>query len=241
MPTLESETLKNPYLKENKNQKVPTPSKYLTDYSSIISKLTWSHYVRIFSLKDQNEILYYINLVISDRLSVRQLESRIKSKEYYRLDEKTRSKLIKLEETSAIDYVKNPILIKNNNNYSEITEKILQTLILEDLPSFLKELGNGFSFISNEYKIKLGERYNYIDLLLFNIEYNCYVVVELKVTELKKEHIGQIELYMNYIDKTITKPTHDKTIGIIISKKNNRFVIEYCSDPMVISREYQLI
>ena len=148
---------------------------------------------------------------------------------------------IKLEETSAIDYVKNPILIKNNNNYLEITEKILQNLILENLPAFLKELGNGFSFIGNEYKIKIGERKKYIDLLLFNYEYNCFVVVELKVTELKKEHIGQIELYMNYIDKTIKKPTHDKTIGIIICKKDNKFVIEYVSDNRITVREYKII
>ena len=213
------------------------------DYNlpAFIINLTWTHYIYLIGIKNDDERNYYTYVAIINHLSVRELRSKIKLKEYYRLDEKTRNKLIKLEETTAIDYVKNPILIKNNNNYSKITEKILQTLILEDLPSFLKELGNGFSFIANEYKIKLGYRYNYIDLLLFNIEYNCYVVIELKVTELKKEHIGQIELYMNYIDKTIKKPTHDKTIGIIISKKNNRFVIEYCSDPMVISREYQLI
>ena len=93
----------------------------------------------------------------------------------------------------------------------------------------------------NEYKIKIGDRYNYIDLLLFNIEYNCYVVIELKVTELKKEHIGQIEFYMNYIDKTIKKVNQDKTIGIIICKKENRYVIEYCSDNRIISREYELV
>ena len=96
---------------------------------------------------------------------------------------------------------------------------------MEDIPSFLDELGYGFTFIRNEYKIKIGESYNYIDLLLFNIEFNCYVVIELKVTELKKEHIGQIEIYMNYIDNNLRKPTQDKTIGIIICKKNNRYII----------------
>ena len=109
------------------------------------------------------------------------------------------------------------------------------------MSSFLKELGPGFSYIDNEYKIKLGNRYNYIDLLLFNIEYNCYVVVELKVTELKKEHIGQIEVYMNYIDNNVRKINQDKTIGIIICKRNNKYVIEYCSDKRIISREYELI
>ena len=112
---------------------------------------------------------------------------------------------------------------------------------MEDLPSFLKELGNGFTFVENEYKIKIGNSYNYIDLLLYNIKFNCYVVVELKVTELKKEHIGQIEVYMNYIDKNLRKVTQDKTIGIIICKKNNKFIMEYCSDKRILSKEYKLI
>ena len=114
-------------------------------------------------------------------------------------------------------------------------------LILEDLPSFLKELGNGFTFVENEYKIKIGNTYNYIDLLLYNYEYNCFVVVELKVTELKKEHIGQIEIYMNYIDKNLRKITQDKTIGIIICKKNNKFIMEYCSDSRILSKKYILV
>ena len=114
-------------------------------------------------------------------------------------------------------------------------------MILEDIPSFLKELGNGFTFIENEYKIKLGNTYNYIDLLLYNIKFKCYVVVELKITELKKEHIGQIQTYMNYIDKNIKTLDEDKTIGIIICKKNNEYIIEYCSDCRIMSKEYEIV
>ena len=86
----------------------------------------------------------------------------------------------------------------------------------------MKELGEGFSFIDSEYKIKMGYQYNYIDLLLFNYIYNAFVVIELKVTELKKEHIGQIETYMHYIDKNIRQINQDKTIGIIICKKDKQ-------------------
>ncbi|MGN1342185.1 MAG: PDDEXK nuclease domain-containing protein, partial [Bacilli bacterium] len=92
----------------------------------------------------------------------------------------------------------------------------------------------------NEYKIKLGDRYNYIDLLLFNYIYNCFVVVELKITELKKEHIGQINLYMNYIDKNVKNIYQDKTIGIIICKRDNKFVMEYCSDDRIYRTTYVL-
>ena len=105
----------------------------------------------------------------------------------------------------------------------------------------MEQLGNSFCFIGSEYKIKLGDRYNYIDLLLFNIEYNCYVVVELKITELKKEHIGQIKFYMNYIDNNLKGITQDKTIGIVICKKDNRYVIEYCSDNRITAVEYELV
>lgn len=149
--------------------------------------------------------------------------------------------MIEHKETKVEDLIKNPIVIRNSFNYEIISEKMLQKLILDDVPSFLKELGNSFSFISNEYQIKVGNTYNYIDLLLYNIEFNCYVVVELKVTELKKEHIGQIEVYMNYIDKNLKTPMQNKTIGIIICKKDNRFIIEYCSDERITVRKYELI
>lgn len=102
----------------------------------------------------------------ANNLSVRELRNRIKTKEYERLPEDARNKIISNNESNIIDYVKNPIIIKNNN-YNDISEKVLQKIILEDIPSFLNELGTGFSFIGNEYKIRIGNNYNYIDLLLF--------------------------------------------------------------------------
>ena len=151
-------------------------------------------------------------------------------------------KIINNNETNVVtDYIKDPIIIHNKNNYEIISEKVLQKIILEDISSFLKELGNGFTFIDNEYKIKVGDRYNYIDLLLFNYIYNCFVVIELKIGELKKEHIGQVEVYMNYIDKNIKKSIHDKTIGIILVRKNNKYIMEYCSDSRIRVKEYMTI
>ena len=136
--------------------------------SPLVTQLTWSHYIELLSLKDKNKILYYINISIEQNLSKRRLREKIKSNEYERLDDKTKLKLINLEKLEINDFVKNPIVIKNTNNYKIINEKILKQLILEDLDNFMEELGNGFSYIKNEYKIKLGDSYNYIDLLLFN-------------------------------------------------------------------------
>ena len=210
-------------------------------WSPMATKLSWSHYTELLSIKDERKLNYYINISIKNNLSKRQLREKIKTNEYERLDEETKSKLINNEEYYVTDFVKNPILIKNNFGYKEISEKVLKKLILENIESFMNELGNSFCFVGSEYKIKIGDRYNYIDLLLFNIEYNCYVVIELKVTELKKEHIGQIQVYMNYIDNNLKKLSQDSTIGIIICKKDNNYIIEYYSDDRIIAREYELV
>ena len=207
---------------------------------AVPDQLSWSHYVELLVLNDINEINYYINVCINQNLSYRKLHSLIKNEEYKRLPNQTKEKLVNDEETQINDFIKNPIIIRNKYGYSDISEKLLKDLILEDLDSFLKELGTGFSYIESEYKIKIGNSYNYIDLLLFNYVYNAFVVVELKVTELKKEHIGQIEVYMNYIDKNVKSINQDKTIGLIISKRDNKFVIEYASDKRIFNSMYIL-
>ena len=209
-------------------------------WQTVSAKLSWSHYCEILWF-DDNKFQYYIKITELNNLSIRQLRKRIKSNEYERLPEFTKNKLIEQKESNIVDFVKNPILIKNSNNYNIFSEKVLQKLILEDIENFLDELGNGFTFIKSEYPIKLNDRYNYIDLLLYNIKYKCYVVVELKLNELKKEHAGQIMTYMNYIDKNIKTIEENDTVGIIICKQDNEYVIKYCSDDRIIAREYELV
>ena len=229
----------------NKNYSV-TSLKYMRQFyifqksQPVVDQLSWSHYTILLPLKDVNKINYYVNQITTYKLSKRKLIEKIKNNEYERLDENTRNKLILKEEPEIKDFIKNPIKLKNTYNLGKITEKYLKQLILEQLNVFMKELGDGFSYIDNEYKIKIGDRYNYIDLLLFNYRYNCFVVVELKITELKKEHIGQIQTYMNYIDKHVKTINQDKTIGIIICKKGNEFVMEYCSDDRIFETNYIL-
>ena len=207
------------------------------------AQLSWSHYKELLIIKNNDEINYYINTTEKYNLSVRELREKIKNKEYQRLDDNTKLKLINKEEIDIGDTIKNPIIIKNKLGIDkeDISEKILQRLILEDIPSFLKELGEGYSFIENEYKIKINNTYNYIDLLLFNYIYNSFVVVELKVTEVKKEHIGQVEVYMNYIDKHIKGINNNKTIGIIVARRDNHYYIEYSSDKRIYTRDYEIV
>ena len=207
---------------------------------TLSAQLTWSHYCELLKFNDIGKINYYIKITEDYNLSVRELRVKIKNNEYERLDTKTKEKLVKSEESKIEDFIKNPIIIKNSLGVEEVSEKVLMRLILEDLDNFLKELGEGFCYIENEYKIKVGASYNYIDILLFNIIYNCYVVLELKSVELKKEHIGQINMYMNYIDKKVKDISHNSTIGIIICLKDNYFVIEYASNPNIFRTIYKI-
>ena len=203
--------------------------------------ISWSHYQELMALKDSAQIKYYISQIKLYNLSRNKLREKIKQNEYERLPKSTKNKLLN-EDTKyeMTDFVKNPIIIKNNTGREEVSEKVLQKLILEDIPTFLEQLGEGFTFIKNEYKIKLDDTYNYIDLLLFNYIYNAFVVVELKTTKLNKNHIGQIQVYMNYIDKHLKNINQDKTIGIIICKKGNKYVIEYSSDKRIFQTTYKL-
>ena len=208
--------------------------------SPMATLLTWSHYVELLPLNDVNKIKYYIKICNEWGLSRNDLRNMIKSKEYERLDDNTKSKLITNEELKLPDLVPDPILIKTEFNQEKLSEYVLKQAILNNLDNFLKQLGNGFTYAGNEYKIKIGNNYNYIDLLLYNFIYKCFVVIELKVTELKKEHIGQVQVYMNYIDKNIKDISDNKTIGIIICARNNKCIIEYCSDERIFAREFKI-
>ena len=207
-------------------------------WKPLVSKLCWSHIVILLPLNDINKICYYIKQVEENNLSKRKLQEIIKNNEYERLPYKYKNKINNNNKLSIEDFIKDPIIL--NTNKEIISEKLLKQLILEDISSFMKQLGNGYSFIDAEYKILIDNRPNYIDILLFNYIYNCFVVIELKITEVKKEHIGQIQVYMNYINKNIKTIYMDNTIGIIIAKKKNEFVISYSSDNRIYETTYKI-
>ena len=213
---------------------------YFSKVHPLGAQLSFSHYRLLFSIKDDIEIDYYINKATINNMSKRELHLLIKSKEYERLPEETKEKLKRNDKLELKETIPNPIIINNTNNYDEISEKVLQKIIMEDIPSFLESLGNGYTFIKNEYKIKIDNQYNYIDLLLYNIKYHCYVVIELKITKLKKQDIGQIEIYMNYINENVKTIEDNKTIGIILCKEDNQLIIKYASDERIIAIKYQI-
>ena len=165
-------------------------------------------------------------------------------KEYQRLSDEAKNKLINKEEIKVYDMIKNPIVINTYNSnvdIDKIHENVLKSFILRDMDNFLKQLGNGFCYIENEYKIVIGNNLNYIDILLFNYIYNCFVVVELKATESKKDHFGQVMIYKNYIDKHIKNINQSNTIGIIVCRKDDKYLIEYSSDERIRVTSYELV
>ena len=206
------------------------------------AKLSYSHFIDVVWIKNKDATNYYLNLAILKNLGYKDLKKRIKSKEYERLSDEAKNKLISNEALNIKDTIPEPVLIPISKKYDKekLNEKLLHTIIVDNIKEFMKQLGNGYSFIEDEYKIKIGDKFNYIDILLFNIEFNCYVVVELKTSELKKEHIGQLGIYMDYIDKHLKTNLQNKTIGIILAKKNNEYVL-YSTIDNIIFRTFNLI
>ena len=200
--------------------------------------ITWSNICEIMQLKNLEEIEYYLNLSNKLCLTKLELRTKIKSKEYERLDSKIREKLVKQEEVSVKDKIPDPIVLEGLEYKEKLTEKVVQKWIDENPASFCKSLGEGYTYCGSQYKIKIGANYNYIDVLLFNVMDMNYVVVEIKVTEIKKEHIGQIQTYMNYIDINLKKEFHNKTTGILLVRENNKWLIKCINGDDVTIRNF---
>lgn len=197
-------------------------------------QLTWSHYQKLLSIKNPNEMNYYINLSINQNLSVRKLRNAIKDKAFERstIKDKNNIQLMNNENNykpTLSDMLKDPIII-NTDNKDKLSEKSLKKYILKQLEHLFLELGYGFAYIGSEYKINIDTKHYYIDLLLFNTKLNAYVVIELKTRNFIPKDIGQIEFYMNYIDNNIKENFHNKTEGIIICKEHNKLVCKYISN-----------
>ena len=203
--------------------------------ATLSHQLTIGHYIELLKLKSIKEINYYIYLIENQRISIRELRERIKSNEYERIGYKG-----ELKEPKINTFIKNPIMIKVKDKNERLSEYALHSSILENMDDFLVELGIGFTYVGSEVKIKIGDNYNYIDFLLFNVKYNCYVVIELKVTEMKAEYIGQITKYINFVDKNIKELFNDKTVGVVICKRENKYVLEYCSDNRIFTTTYKV-
>ena len=211
---------------------------------SVIPKLNWTQYMLLLPIKNENERNYYINQVILNNLSVRDLRKEIKNKAFDRLSyaDKENIKLIDEENTTLTieDMIKDPIILKIDKNTNEVYEKAIHKYIISLLENKFLELGTGFALVGHEYKIVVGKNPYYIDLLFYNYLLNSFIVVEVKTRALKTQDIGQLEFYVGYVENNIKKSYHNKTIGILIVKKKNKFVIEYTTSNDIYVTTYML-
>lgn len=207
-------------------------------------QLTWSHYRLIIPLKNENERNYYINQVILNNLSTRELSSEIKNKAFDRLSyaDKENIKVVSNNEVALTisDMIKDPILLKIKDK-DKINEKILHKCIIEMLENRFLELGLGFALIGHEYKMKVENHTYRFDLLFFNYKLNAFIVIELKTNNMKIKDIDQIKFYAKLVDKYLKEPTHNKTIGLLIAKEHDNYVIKYATDKDIFTTTYKLI
>ena len=201
-----------------------------------ITNFTWTNLSIILPIRNENKRNYYINLCTKQNISSRILKQKIKENEYERLEYKNKIEIINdINESLTIkDMIKNPIIINTSKNIDKLSEKALKQFILDSIEKFLLELGVGFTYVGSEYKLG---RYR-CDLLFFNYELNLFVVIELKIRELRPADIGQINYYMEYVDRNIKKEYMNDTVGIIIVKKDNKLILEYSSDKRIYSTTY---
>ena len=191
-----------------------------------VAQLSWTNIIKILPIQDENKKNFYVNLCIKNNLSKRGLIQEIKSNSYERLlDKPEKIDIIVPTKYSITTDMKNPIIIPVNN---EVTNEYdLELNILANLDFFFKQLGEGFTYVGHQYKITDGKNSYYIDILLFNYKLNAFIVVELKMRSLKKEDKAQMEFYMKLVDEQVKEFYHNKTIGIIITKESNEFIVNF--------------
>ena len=204
-------------------------------------QLTWTNIKILLPIKNENKRNYYINMCIKKNLSKRELEKEIKNNSFERLSlaDKENIKLIsdKNEVLTIKDTLKDPVLITINEDLDNVSEEKLAKIIRKELEIFLLELGHGYAYIGKE--VRMGE--SYCDLLFFNYEFNCFVVIELKTRKIKKEDIGQLEYYINYVDENMKKESFNPTIGVLVAKEGNYLVMKYCTNKNIYKTTYKII
>lgn len=207
-----------------------------------VANLSWSQIRILLPIKDENKRNYYINMCNKNNFSKRDLEKEIKTNSYERLLNKP-DKIDIVTPTltpSITDNLKNPIVLELKKN-KIVKEKDLEELIYMQLHDFFSQLGEGFMWVGNQYKITVDNKDYYIDMLLYNIIYNSYIVVELKLRELRKEDRAQVEFYMNLVDMYRKEPNVSKTMGLIITKEQNKLIANFVKSENLIPLTYKLV
>ena len=224
---------------------------YFPIATTLSSQLSWSHYLELIKIDDEDKRNFYMKETINSRWSVRELQRQKDSLLYERLTlSSDKDKVYKLSKNGHLlkenkDLVKDPFVlefldIKENTNYNESD---LEKNILEHLKEFLLELGKGFSFVGNQVRLTIGEEHFYPDLVFYNRLLKSFVIIDLKIGKVTHGDIGQMQMYVNYYDREIKQNDENNTIGILLSTNKNETIVKYTlpeNNKTIFSSEYKL-
>lgn len=205
---------------------------------TLSGQLSWSHYIELMKEEDELAVSFYMKQCDNENWSVRELKRQMKSMLFHRIAlSRQKSKVIEIaqkgvEVQRAEDIIKDPyvfefldIPVKSHYLEGELEEKLIQ-----NLESFLLELGKGFAFIGRQYRITLGNRHFYVDLVFYHRILKCFVLIDLKRGEIEHNDIGQMNLYLNYFRKELNEPDDNLPIGIVLGAYKDKILVEYATD-----------
>ena len=197
--------------------------------SSLRAEISWTHNRRIMSLKTPEERSFYLNLCAKEHYSVRELERLINTGTYERtmLAQKNMSEAVKQLPKSTENIFKDTYILEFLDIPVPHKEKDLQTGLVSSLKDFILELGKNFTFIGQEYRVQVGHQDFYIDLLFFHRELQSLVVFELKTEKFRPEFMGQLEFYLEALDRDVKLPNENPSIGVLLCRDKDNEVVEY--------------
>ena len=207
-------------------------------FQTVSGKLNWSHYCELLSIENEEERNFYEKECINSNWSVRELKRQIDTSLFERLllsdGQKNKEIVYKLSKegqtlNTPLDILKEPYVfefldIKENK---PILEKNLETKLVKHMEEFLLELGKGFMFVGTQQRITLGNTHYYVDMVFYNKILKCYVLIDLKIGQMKPEYAGQMNMYLNYYNEEINDEYDNKPIGIILCKSKKEIAMEY--------------
>ncbi|MCW3804760.1 PDDEXK nuclease domain-containing protein [Plebeiibacterium marinum] len=204
-------------------------------FQSVTGKLTWTHYAELLGVSDDNARGFYEKQSINENWSVRELKRQISSSLFERLAlSKDKNGVLKIAEqgqliTEPKDIVKDPYVLEFLQIPEEhrMTESKLEQRIIDNLQTFLLELGKGFSFVGRQYRITLDNDHYYVDLVFYHRILKCFVLIDLKTKHVKHQDIGQMNMYLNYFKAEENTEGDNPPIGIVLGADKNDILVEY--------------
>ena len=219
--------------------------------TTMLSQLSWSHYLELMKIKDKNKRDFYMHECINSNWDVRELERQRTTLLYERLvNSKDKSKVLELSKKGnrlykGKDIIKDPFVLEflDIKGIDDYLESDLERNILEHLKEFLLELGKGFAFVGNQQRITIDNEHFYPDLVFYNRILKCFVIIDLKIGKVTHKDIGQMQMYANYYDREVKANSENKTIGILLSTDKNETIVKYTlpeDNETIFSTEFKL-